>query len=235
MGLTDDVGNLWKSGKRRLPRALGGGITPEQRLRRDPLPAFSFLVNLQIGKLDEEAQVFFKSVSGLRFETAVVPVVSGGNNRTTYKLVGATDWPNLVLRQGFTADSKLIAWRQAWLNGTARIRLSGDITLLDTALNPKAYWEFDRGWPCKWDISEFDASKSELSIETLEIAHNGLQYGDVSKSPKSAWAGTDPRWNPAQHGGLGTSADPKYEKNILTEPPKTVGVPSEKIDPATLE
>ncbi len=50
------------------------------------------------------------------------------------------------------------------------------ITQLDTALKPKAQWTFSRGWPCKWEISEFDASKSELAIETLEIAHDGLTY-----------------------------------------------------------
>jgi phage tail-like protein len=162
---------------------LGGGITPEQRLRRDPLPAFSFLVDLDLGD-GEDAQVFFKSVSGLNFDTAVVPVVSGGNNRTTYKLVGATDWPNLVFRQGFTADSKLLQWRYDWMNGpdkgASRTRIDGMITLLDTALNEKARWSFTRGWPCKWTISEFDASKSELSIETLEIAHNGLTYMEMS-------------------------------------------------------
>lgn len=179
MGLGEDTANLWKSGKRRLPKALGGGITAEERQRRDPLPAFSFLVNLDLGA-GQNAQVFFKSVSGLKFETAVVPVVSGGTNNTTFKLVGATDWPNLVLRQGFTADSKLIEWRQEWLTGKARRRLSGDITLLNTALTKVGIWAFERAWPQKWDISEFDASKSELAIETLELAHNGLSYGEAS-------------------------------------------------------
>lgn len=178
-GVTNDATNLWKSGKRRLPKMLGGGITPEERERRDPLPAFSFLVNLDLGA-GKNAQLFFKSVSGLRFETSVVPVVSGGTNHTTYKLVGPTDWPPLVLRQGFTADSKLIEWRQAWVSGKERRRMNGDITLLNTALTEVAVWSFERGWPSKWDISEFDASKSELSIETLEIAHNGLEYGSAS-------------------------------------------------------
>ena len=139
-------------------------------LRNDPLPVFSFLVDIGMG-----GQAFFKNVSGLRYETEVVPVRAGGINNTTYQLVGATKWSNIVLKQGFTKSSKLITWRQEWLNGPYN-RYGGTITQLDTALKPQAIWTFVRGWPCKWDISEFDASKSELSIETLEIAHDGLTY-----------------------------------------------------------
>lgn len=145
-------------------------------LRHDPLPAFSFLVKIDMGS-GSEAEALFQSVSGLQYNTQVVPVGSGGTNNTTFKLVGHTEWPNLVLKQGFTNNSKLLIWRQDWMNGDRRRRFSGKITLLDTALKPQAQWDFKRGWPCKWDISEFNASKNELSIETLEIAHDGLTYG----------------------------------------------------------
>ena len=143
----------------------------EKSLRNDPLPVFSFLVDLGLG-----GQAYFKSVSGLRYETEVVPVRAGGVNDTTYNLVGATKWTNLTFKQGFTKDSKLISWRQEWIRGGKMNRLPGTVTLLDTALQAKAQWSFTRGWPCKWDIAEFDASKSELAIETLEIAHDGLTY-----------------------------------------------------------
>jgi len=55
-------------------------------------------------------------------------------------------------------------------------RIDGTITQLDGSLKARATWTFTRGWPCKWEISEFDASKSELAIETLEIAHEGLTW-----------------------------------------------------------
>jgi phage tail-like protein len=142
----------------------------EQNLRNDPLPVFSFWVDLGMG-----GQAYFKGVAGLRYETEVVPVRAGGVNDTTYNLVGATKWTNLVFKQGFTKSSALIQWRQEWMQGKMN-RIGGTITQLDTALQPKAQWTFVRGWPCKWDIAEFDASKSELAIETLEIAHDGLTF-----------------------------------------------------------
>jgi phage tail-like protein len=142
--------------------------------RKDPLPVFCFLVSLQ----DMGGEVFFKSVSGLRWETEMVPVKAGGQNDTTFQLVGATKWSNIVLKQGFTKSSGLLAWRQRWMDRKGE-RKWGTITQLDTALNPKAKWKFFRGVPVKWEISEFDGSKSELAIETLEIAHEGLTYEPI--------------------------------------------------------
>lgn len=148
---------------------------------RYPLPVFCFWVTLDLGGMGK-AETFFKSVGGLKFETEVVPVREGGTNHTTFQLPGATKWSNLVLKQGFTRDSALIKYRQQWIQAasdpdTKMVRIpTGKITQLDTAKNPVCSWTFYRGWPCKWEISELDASKSELAIETLEIAHDGLEY-----------------------------------------------------------
>jgi phage tail-like protein len=141
--------------------------------RKDPLPVFCFLVRFT--NLPGNVEGFFKSVSGLKFETEVVPVSAGGANDTTFQLPGATKWGNLVFKQGFTSSSALMTWRQKWLKGEMN-RTGGTIIQLDTALKPAAQWDFVRGWPCKWEIGEFDASKSELAIETLEIAHEGLTF-----------------------------------------------------------
>jgi len=137
--------------------------------RNDPLPVFCFQVKL-LGN-----EMFFKSVSGLRYETEVIPVKEGGANDTTFQLVGSTKWSNLVLKQGFTSSSALMDWREKWIGGQGS-RQGGTITQLDTAMKPSAQWEFFNAWPCKWEVSEFDASKSELAIETLELAIEGLKF-----------------------------------------------------------
>lgn len=144
--------------------------------RQDPLPVFCFKVQLDI-YAKGNAEAFFKSVGGIKYETEVVPVREGGVNDTTWQLLGATKWNNLVFKQGFTADSQLLKWRSEWIAGTYNRIATGTILLLDTALKPKAKWTFRNGWPAKWEISEFDASKSELAIETLEIAHEGITFG----------------------------------------------------------
>lgn len=145
--------------------------------RKDPLPVFCFHVTLD-GMKDVEA--FFKSVSGLRYETEVVPVREGGQNSTTFQLPGAVKWSNIVLKMGFTKDSAstgMLNWRKQWTEPGGGKRHGGTITQLDTAMKAQVSWKFVRGWPVKWEIGEFDASKNELAIETLEIAHEGIITG----------------------------------------------------------
>lgn len=144
--------------------------------RNDPLPTYCFKVTLSISGGSDIA-AFFKSCGGLKMETEVVDYRAGGVNHSTYKLVGATKWPNIVLKKGFTGDTKLMDWRKTWLNpnATSRQRATVTIEALDTELRSKQTWVFVDAWPCKWELSEFDAGKNEISIETLELAHHGLQ------------------------------------------------------------
>ncbi|HLL25337.1 MAG TPA: phage tail protein [Kofleriaceae bacterium] len=144
--------------------------------RKDPLPVFCFKVELALPG-GGGGEMFFKSVSGIKYETEIVPVREGGTNDTTFQLPGATKWSNLVMKKGFTGSSALLQWRKDWLEGKMTRIQTGNIIQLDTALNKVATWTFFNGWPAKWDLSELDASKSELSIETLEIAHEGLRFG----------------------------------------------------------
>jgi phage tail-like protein len=144
--------------------------------RKDPLPVFCFKVEVALPG-GGGGEMFFKSVSGLKYETEIVPVREGGANDTTFQLPGATKWSNVVLKQGFTGSSALLKWREEWISGKMTRIKTGKIIQLDTALKDVAKWTFFNGWPAKWEMSELDASKSELAIETLEIAHEGLKFG----------------------------------------------------------
>jgi len=157
--------------------------------RNDPLPVFCFKVNIDLK--GGGGVGFFRSVSGIKYETEVIPVKEGGANDTTFNLVGATKWSNLILKQGFTVSSQLLAWREDWMSmDPARmIRKSGTIIQLNTAMQDVATWQFYNGWPCKWDLGDLDASKSELSIETLEIAIDGIKYLSGPPKPAAAPAG----------------------------------------------
>ena len=139
--------------------------------RRDPYLAFCFRVTITDAGLNESTGLF-KSVSGLEVETEVVDFKEGGVNDYTHKLAGGTKFKNIVLKRGFSG-SEFTNWRKKWESG--KVRVGGFIEQLDTKNNCVAKWEFVKGWPAKWSLSEFDASKNEVSIETLEIAHHGIK------------------------------------------------------------
>lgn len=141
--------------------------------RRDPYLAFCFRVNITNAGLTD-ATGLFKSVGGLSFETEVVDFKEGGVNDMTHKLVGGTKFKNIVLKRGFSGNEFANWWKQWQAPSAKPQRVSGTIEQLDTQGAVKAAWQFVGGWPCKYEVSEFDASKNEVTIETLEIAHQGL-------------------------------------------------------------
>jgi phage tail-like protein len=149
--------------------------------RNDPFGAYWFEVEFDT----EHVAYPFRSCSGLKSESTVVELEEGGFNTTTRKLVGRTKFPNIVLKRGFcTAASELYKLRLRVLNDlpgkdsnkpgwVTPNRFSGVITQKGPN-GTEAKWRFSQGWVCKWEGPELDASKNEISIESIEIAHEGL-------------------------------------------------------------
>jgi len=139
--------------------------------RREAFGAYYFTVEIE-GVTD----TFFRSCSGLKSEADVQQLEEGGLNSTTHKLIGRTKFPNIVLKQGFSGPPfTLWALRKRFMtdDGTPIARFSGTITQMGP--NQKSVkWRFEKGFICKWEGPDFDASKNEVSIESIEIAHEGL-------------------------------------------------------------
>jgi phage tail-like protein len=47
--------------------------------------------------------------------------------------------------------------------------------LLDDQRNEVVRWNFREGWICKWEGPAFNAKSNDVAIETIEIAHEGLE------------------------------------------------------------
>ena len=141
-------------------------MAPAQR--NDPYKAFNFLV-----EIDGVARAAFSEVSGLESESAVIEYRTG-SEYLTRKLPGLTRFANIVLRHGITQDRELWDWRQNIVDGNPD-RRNGMIKLLDDQRNEVVRWNFRNGWPCKWEGPALNAKANEVAIETLEIAHEGLE------------------------------------------------------------
>jgi phage tail-like protein len=81
---------------------------------------------------------------------------------------------NIVLKRGWTQDKSLWEWRKKVIDGTTQ-RNGGTITLMNEARQPALRWNFREGWPAKWEGPALNGKTSEAAIETLEIAHEGLE------------------------------------------------------------
>ena len=142
---------------------------PQTGQRVDPYRSFNFLV-----ELDGIAQASFTECSGLGSTTEVIENREGGDNVTVRKLPGKTSYSDISLKWGSTASIELWEWRLQIVQGNV-LRKNGSIVAFDLANSTEvARWNFDRAWPTKWEASAFTAKGSEILIETLVLAHEGL-------------------------------------------------------------
>jgi phage tail-like protein len=113
-------------------------------------------------------------VSGFDSTIDVIEHREGGENTTVRKLPGLTKYANISLKWGITDDRQLYQWHRAAVEGDVQ-RKNGSIVGLDRRGNEVLRWNFFNAWPSKYDAPDFSAEGSDVAIETLELAHEGLE------------------------------------------------------------
>lgn len=137
--------------------------------RVDPYRNYGFLV-----EIDGITQAGFSDCSGFGSSTDPVEYREGGENGTVRKLPGLTKHTNITLKWGLTDSRELYDWYREIVTGKID-RKNGSIVVLDTDGKEKVRWNFFQGWPAKWDGPDFSAKGNDVAIETLEIAHEGIE------------------------------------------------------------
>ncbi len=137
--------------------------------RNDPYGQFNFVI-----EIDGVVKGGFSEVSGLTTDTNIIEYREGNEIGTVRKLPGLMKYNNIVLKRGWTKDKSLWDWRKKVIDGKTQ-RTTGSIVLLDEGRQPALRWKFTAGWPSKWEGPALNGKTSEVAIETLEIAHEGLE------------------------------------------------------------
>ena len=134
----------------------------------DPYRAFRFKVEL--GGIISGG---FSEVTGLGVETEVETRREGGENHYEYKLPKTTKYPNLTLKRGISDDS-LWNWYKDVIYGNIK-RQDISVCLLNETGDEVMRWNFQGAYPVKWDGPTLSAASATVAVETLTIAHHGLQ------------------------------------------------------------
>jgi phage tail-like protein len=133
-------------------------------------PPLGFHFKVEFANMSGEYQ--FQSVSGLNVELETEQVAEGGENRFKHKLPVSTRYPNLVLKRGIRVDSSLTKWCREALEDFDIKPTNLTISLLNEEHEPLMTWNVVHAYPLKWSVSEFNAEKSQLAIESIELAYN---------------------------------------------------------------
>jgi phage tail-like protein len=136
----------------------------------EPYPPVSFYYQVSFnGVGDKTIDTRFQSVSGLSAEVKTETYKEGGENRFEHILPVRSSYSNLTLKRGLVKDSDLIKWFTDTFD-TMQVRpVTLDIILLNEEGEPLVSWNVVHAWPKKWSLSDFDAEKSGIAIETLEL------------------------------------------------------------------
>lgn len=138
--------------------------------RKDPYGNYNFLIEIQ-----GIVRAAFHEASGFDSAIDVIEHREGGTNITTHKIPGMVKYSNISLKWGTSDDHDLYDWHRQWVTGDpAAARKSGSVILVDRQGQEQIRWNFKDAWPAKWTGPSFSAEGSDLSIESLELAHEGL-------------------------------------------------------------
>lgn len=138
-----------------------------------PYGAFRFVL-----EVDGLTMAHFQSVAGLSHEIEVLPFQEGGMNDRMHKLPGQGSYPNITLKVGYVNSALLEDWHSKFTQKPGSVgRKNGSIVLHDDEGEEVTRWNFTRAWPVKWEGPQLDASQSQILVESVEIAHEGITRG----------------------------------------------------------
>ncbi|GAA3284455.1 MULTISPECIES: phage tail protein [Dactylosporangium] len=136
----------------------------------DPYRAYNF--KLLINNVTEG---HFTEVNGLGVKVERISYREAGNNSIVRAIPSRVTYPPVTLRFGLTDSADLWDWLMTAVEGRVN-RRNVSIVVLDSSGSTEAIrWNLLNAWPQEWYGSPLDAMSRELAIETLTLAHEGLQ------------------------------------------------------------
>lgn len=140
--------------------------------------SFHFEVSFNgIGRKALDAK--FQSVSGLEVQLETESIKEGGENRFEHTIPLRRKYSNLTLKRGVLGEAEgslLYDWckRAFQLEQIRTVNL--DVILLNEKQDPLMKWKVINAWPKSWKMSELNAEKGEVLIETLELVYNRFEF-----------------------------------------------------------
>ena len=115
----------------------------------------------------------FSEASGFDASIDVIEYREGDMVQTPMKVPGLKKYGNITLKQGVADSMVMYEWMIAGVEGEVE-RKTITITILDETETAAASWQVINAWPTKYTAPDFNATSSEIAIESIEIAHEGM-------------------------------------------------------------
>lgn len=155
-----------------------------------PLHVFRFQVDFKessLGSASGQAQIVlcsgaFAECNGLEATMEPKVIREGGRNNGALQRAGPVTHATTVLRRGMTSTRHLWTWFELVSGGVYAHRLTATVTMFDNAGKGVLAWELERALPIKFRAADLNARGTEVGVEELHLAHEGLRKGKPMKS-----------------------------------------------------
>lgn len=119
-------------------------------------------------------EAIFTEVNGLEGEMEEFTYLEGGANDMVHHLPVRVKYPHLVLKRGMTESGGLWEWHKKAQTGKIE-RKNISVFLYGPDGETVHQWNFFRAFPVKWTGPSLKADGNAVAIESLEIAHEGME------------------------------------------------------------
>src|SRR5262245_44850665 len=117
----------------------------------------------------------FAECTGLEATMEPKVIKVGGSNYGPSQRVGPVTFATVVLKRGMTTTRDLWNWFQMVAGGAYSVRLNVRITMQSVNAQPVLTWILERALPVKFKAADLNAKGTEVGIEELHLAHEGLK------------------------------------------------------------
>lgn len=147
-----------------------------------PLHVFRFQVEFKEAKLNanEGADLSlcggrFSECTGLEATMEPKVIKEGGRNYGAAQRVGPVTFGTVILKRGITENRNLWQWYEmGTLKGAYTYRLTVTVTMFDHVGKAILSWRLINALPTKFKAADLNAKGTEVGIEELHLAHEGL-------------------------------------------------------------
>lgn len=117
----------------------------------------------------------FAECTGLEATMEPKVIKAGGANYGPAQRVGPVTFATVVLKRGMTTTRDLWNWFQMVAGGAYSVRMDARITMQSASAEPVLTWVLDRALPVKFKAADLNAKGTDVGIEELHLAHEGLR------------------------------------------------------------
>ncbi|AUX37469.1 MULTISPECIES: phage tail protein [Sorangium] len=118
----------------------------------------------------------FSEVTGLEATMEPKVIKEGGRNYGAVQRAGPVTFGTVVLKRGLTTQQDMYAWFALVAGGSYARRLTASIAVRNPKADQVLYTlKLHRALPIKFKSPDLNASTTNVAIEELHLAHEGLE------------------------------------------------------------